>query len=169
MKLGRLISVAVSVLVLGCGGNGADEVLQAAQGFWDAAKANDLALAETYVSESSVFQMREENDDGPPGDVQLGSVEIDGGSATVQTTISNTGDEAPFGMDFETFLVRERGEWKVDMDKTTGSMMRGAFAAMAEAMGNAMAGLAEGMAAGMSEALKEGFAGDEHRAGGTER
>lgn len=153
MKLRDLMNVVACTLLVGCSGGEAARVKQVAQAFWDASKANDIALAKTFVSESSMFQMQEAKDDAPPGDVELGEVEVDGHVASVETVVSNLDDETPVDMEFETMLVRENGEWKVDMDRTTGSMMQGAFAAMAKAMGTAMTGMAEGMA----DAFKEGF------------
>ena len=155
MKSRELVIAAACALLMGCGGGEADKVKQVAQAFWDASKENDIELAKTYVSESSMFQMQEAKDGGPPGDVQLGEVEVDGDRATVETVVANTDGETPVDMEFQTIMVREDGEWKVDMDQTTGSMMQGAFAAMAKAMGTAMTGMAEGMA----EAFKEGFEG----------
>jgi hypothetical protein len=139
--------------VSGCGGDEAGEVKRIAEAFWNATKAGDIELAQTYVSESSMFQPNTEDNDAPPGDVRLGAVELDGDEATVETAVTKVDDENAFDMEFQTVLVLENGEWKVEMDKTTGSMMQGAFAAMAEAMGSAM----EGMAEGMADAFKEGF------------
>jgi hypothetical protein len=139
-------------IVCACGSD-TDQVRQVAEAFWDASKAGDMELAQTYVSESSTFRPNQSDNDSPPGDVKLGRIEVNGDEATVETTVTGLNEETPFDVEFETAMVLENGEWKVNMDKTAGSMMQGAFAAMAEAMGSAMSGLAEGMAG----ALKEGF------------
>ncbi len=152
MKARGLISIMACTIVCACGSD-TDQVRQVAEAFWDASKAGDMELAQTYVSESSTFRPNQSDNDSPPGDVKLGRIEVNGDEATVETTVTGLNEETPFDVEFETAMVLENGEWKVNMDKTAGSMMQGAFAAMAEAMGSAMSGLAEGMAG----ALKEGF------------
>jgi len=152
MQARGLISIMTCAIVYACGGD-TDQVRQVAEAFWDASKAGDMELAQTYVSESSTFRPNQSDNDSPPGDVKLGRVEVNGDEATVETIVTGLNEETPFDVEFETAMVLENGEWKVNMDKTAGSMMQGAFAAMAQAMGSAMSGLAEGMAG----ALKEGF------------
>ena len=152
MKARGLICIVACTIVFACGSD-TNQVRQVADAFWEASKAGDMELAQTYVSESSTFRPNQSDNDSPPGDVKLGRVEVNGNEATVETTVTGLNDETPFDMEFETAMVLEKGEWKVNMDKTAGSMMQGAFAAMAEAMGSAMSGLAEGMAG----ALQEGF------------
>jgi len=152
MKAHGLVSIMSCAVVCACGSD-TDQVRQVAEAFWEASKAGDMELAQTYVSESSTFKPNQSDNDSPPGDVRLGRIELDGDEATVETTVSGLNEETPFDVEFETAMVRENGQWKVNMDKTAGSMMQGAFAAMAQAMGSAMSGLAEGMAG----ALQEGF------------
>jgi len=158
MRARELISIATCAVLFGCGSGEADRAKQVAQAFWDATVAGDAELAQTFVSAGSMFQPNKSKGDSPPGDVKLGAVDVDGDDAAVETVVTKLDAESPMNMEFETILVREEGSWKIDMDKTTGSMMQGAFAAMAEAMGSAMQGMAEGMAEGMKEGMKEGFA-----------
>ncbi len=153
MQARRLISIMTCTIVCACGSD-TDQVRQVAEAFWDASKAGDVELAQTYVSEFSTFKPNQSDNDSPPGDVKLGRIEVNGDEATVATTATGLNEETPFDVEFETALVLENGEWKVNMDKTAGSMMQGAFVAMAEAMGSAMSGLAEGMAGALNEGLE---------------
>jgi len=153
MKTRSLLSLATCALMLGCGAE-TGEIKAVAQAFWDASAAGDTELARSYVSESSSFKPEASDEgDSSQGSMQLGDVEVDGDEATVATVVSGMNQDTPIEFEFATAMVREDGEWKVDMDKTTANLMQAAFGAMAEAMGNAFKGLAEGMAEGMKEGL----------------
>jgi hypothetical protein len=166
MKTHRVLPLFACALLLGCGAN-PDEAKEVAQAFWEASKTGDTELAMSYVSNTSSARINQSEDDDPVGDIILGDAEVDGDEATVPTTLTNVGDETPMDVSFQTTLIREDGEWKVDLDRTMGNMMGsmlgasvGAMAqAMGEAMGSAMQGMAEGMQEGfeaLNDSLKAG-------------
>ena len=91
---------------------------------------------------------------------------VDGDRATVETTVAAEEME----LAFETVLIRQEGDWKVDLDATTDEMMKSLFGttmgeftkkmgeAMGEALGESMKAVTKGMAEGlqaMGEALTD--------------
>ncbi len=158
MKSRNLLSMLACAALLGCGDN-TEEIRAVTQAFWDAGKAGDSELAMSYVSQSSMAKVNPSDGDPATREFALGAIEVDGDNATVETTLSDWGEDGPTNVSFETHTIRESGEWKVDLDRTMGSMMGAVLGAsvgaMAEAMGQAMQGAVKGMAAGMEKEFKK--------------
>ena len=154
MKPQNLLTLLACTTLLGCGNN-AEEVRAVTRAFWDAGKAGDGELAMSYVSQSSMARVNADDGDSAARDYTLGAIEIDGDDATVETTLSDWGEDGPTTVSFDTHLIRESGEWKIELDRTMGSMMGAVLGAsvgaMAEAMGQAMQGAVKGMAEGLEE------------------
>ncbi len=141
-------------------GGGSDGPIAAAEGFWEAAQAGDMDLAQTFATGSETVSLNAP-DSGGPGitAVQFGDAIEEGDVATVPTTITNTMASAePSDLAINTSLVRVDGEWKVDLDKTMDEISRGIMGVsmtdMAQAMGDAMVGAVQGMAEGMQNAAE---------------
>lgn len=154
MYMRNLLSLLACAALLGCG-NSAEEAKAVTEAFWDAGKAGDSELAMSYVSRSSMATVNADDGDPTERDFTLGAVAVDGDNATVETTLSDWGDDGPTTVSFETHVIREGGEWKIDLDRTMGSMMGAVLGAsvgaMAEAMGEAMQGAMQSMAEGMEK------------------
>jgi len=170
MKFRLTHVVAALLLAAGCGtGDGPGAVAEA---FWTASKEGDIELAKTYVAEGSKATMNNSGDSQSLGDFSLGEVTVDGDRATVETNVAAKEME----LAFQTVLIRQEGDWKVDLDATTDEMMRSLFGttmgdftkkmgeAMGEAVGETMKAVAEGMAEGL-EAVGEALT-DSMKAGG---
>lgn len=155
----HLTYLTAVLFVTGCAGG--DDPRAVADAFWTASKDGDVELAKTYIAEGGNASIQDPNESGSSvGDFSLGESAIDGDRATVETTVSSAGAQE-MELSFQTVLVRQQGDWKVDLDQTTGEMMKSLFGGsmgdFAEKMGEAMGeALGEGMKA-MSEGLAEGL------------
>ncbi len=167
MKVRVSLWMAAVAAAVGC--SGADDAAQTAEDFWMAAKAGDVELAKTYVTEASIGSIKDPGESGPAiSDVSLGELSFDGDQAMVETSLISSGDQ-PTTVEFPTILVQEDGRWKVDLEQTTDEMMKSLLGvtmgemaeamgdAMGEAMSEAMGAMAEGMAEGM-KAMGEALA-----------
>jgi tetratricopeptide (TPR) repeat protein len=156
MRIHTMFGLLTGALLVGCGG-AADDARDVAQSFWEASRDGDVERARSYVSESSAAKINEQDDESGVGEVAIGEARIEEGVALVETTISGMDEDMPMGVEFETVLVREEGAWKVDLDRTTGNMMKSMLGvslnAVAEEMGKAL-GEAMGQ---MVEGMQEGF------------
>jgi hypothetical protein len=157
MKPRNLLSVLACAAVLGCGAD-TDEIRAGAQSFWEASRTGDTELAMSHVSESSMARINKSDDDSSVKEFTLGDVEVDGGEATVMTTLKEQDADGSMTVSFETNMIREDGAWKVDLDRTMGAMMGAvlgaSMGAMTEAMGEAMEGAVKGMAEGMQKGFE---------------
>lgn len=155
---------AAALLATACGA--ADGPGAVAQAFWTASKEGDIDRAKTYVAEGSKATMSNPEKSQSLRKFSLGEVTVDGDRATVETTVMAEETE----LAFETVLIRQEGDWKVDLDATTDEMMKSLFGttmgeftkkmgeAVGEALGESMKAVAEGMAEGlqaMGEALSD--------------
>jgi hypothetical protein len=163
--------LAAALLATACGAG--DDPGAVAEAFWTASKAGDIELAKTYVAEGSKATMNNSGD-SQLGDFSLGEVTVDGDRATVETDVASEEME----LAFQTVLIRQEGDWKVDLDATTDEMMRSLFGttmgdftkkmgeAMGEAVGESMKAMADGMAEGLQavgEALSDSMKTDRRR------
>jgi predicted nucleic acid-binding Zn-ribbon protein len=155
---------AAALLTTACGA--ADGPGAVAQAFWTASKEGDIDRAKTYVAEGSKATMSNPERSKSVREFSLGEVTVDGDRATVETTVAAEEME----LAFETVLIRQEGDWKVDLDATTDEMMKSLFGttmgdftkkmgeAIGDAVGESMKAVAEGMAEGlkaMGEALSD--------------
>lgn len=152
--LTRLIVTVGMTAILGCAQGDPAAVAEA---FWRAGQEGDIERARSYVSASSHAKMNERS--APSIDeLWIGESEIDGDRATVQTRLSTSTDRS-FTIEFNTIMVREEGDWKVELDDTSSEMMREIFGStmeeMGEQLGEAMKGAVEGMAEGMAEGMQK--------------
>ncbi len=155
---------AAALLATACGA--ADGPGAVAQAFWAASKEGDIDRAKTYVAEGSKATMSNPEKGKSVREFSLGEVTVEGDRATVETTVAAEEME----LAFETVLIRQEGDWKIDLDATTDEMMKSLFGttmgeltkkmgeAMGEALGESMKAVTKGMAEGlqaMGEALTD--------------
>lgn len=145
--------------VMACGG-GADGPADIARAFWMASRDGETELARSHVLPGGNANLSAQ-DDGPPiSEVEVEDAEIHGDSARVPTHLTGvTKDGSPVDVRFETIMVRDSDRWLVDLDRTTGQMLRAMIGLsvkdLGEAIGNAMAdGMKEAMGA-MAEGFRE--------------
>ena len=156
MKLPLTHILAAALLVAGCGSaNGPGDVAEA---FWTASKAGDIELAKTYVADGAKATMNNPGESQSLREFSLGDVTLDGDRATVGTTVASEEME----LAFETVLIRQESDWKVDLDATTDEMMKSLFGStmgdltkkMGEAIGDAVGESMKAVAKGMAEGLE---------------
>jgi hypothetical protein len=146
---GLTVTACDRIPFLGGGSDGPDDV---ARSFWEAARAGDMELAQTFATGSESMSLNQP-EGGETGitDVAIGTPTVDGERATVPTTLTNTlaGPE-PSDLAINTTLVQVDGDWKVDLDETMDEVMRGIMGVsmtdMGQAMGEAVVGAMQGAA-----------------------
>ena len=117
--------LAFGLAVAGCGGDGEDSPEEVTESFYAALSDSDAAEVCGLLSESAVENVVQGGDSCEEGfeqaldtgaaqaalgiaeDIEVGEAEIDGGSATVAITSGGREDEIS--------LVKEDGEWKIDL------------------------------------------------------
>ncbi len=126
--------------------------------FWDAARDGNSEMVEALsVNHLGDFDL--EDQDSEIRSISIGDTEIDGDEAEVVTLIEGTNDDMELTVEFKTALVKEDGEWYVEMEKTTGRLIGAFMGEMAsyigetigEELGDAMSEMSEGLAEGMQE------------------
>jgi hypothetical protein len=130
---------------------------QVAAAFWEATQAGDIELAKSYAVESGSTELSQPDGDSSIEAFTLGETTIDGEEATVETRVTTRAEQGTIDVDFQTVLVRETGEWRVDLGRTTqefatkfigaslSDMAEQMGKALGEAMGSAMQGIADDM------------------------
>ena len=158
------------ILILAACSQGPEAV---AEQFWEAGKNGDSETARSLVSENSSAQISEDAQT-PIVEYGVGDATVDGTEAMVGTTLVLELGNGTREVEFETALIQEDGEWKIDLDQTTsrmmgvilGATMEDLGAQLGEAMKGAMEGVAEGLAEGMREMGEAlGEAAEESRQG----
>ncbi len=143
--------VAALPLVLACGAP-APSPQQVCERFWEALRTGDVATAKACASASSATLVDTLRDDRRIEEVLLGETLQSESSAIVRTSLVTSIGEDRFDTTFDTHLVREAEEWRVDVHATQREMTTAIFAASLRQMGEALGqGVQE-----FSEALEEG-------------
>lgn len=132
-KISVFVVVLIAlILVAGCSKLKTSGPEKVAEKFWSAIKAQDVDEAKKYVTQASLAGLQpEDREDKEPPEITLGKAKIEGDIAKIPTTMKDKGDD---GVNLQTVLIKEGGEWKVDLEKTMMSMFEGAMGAMTEAL-----------------------------------
>ena len=147
-------AVAVLGLVLACGAP-APSPRQACERFWEALRTDDVATAKAHASAgSAVFVEAMLGEDRRIEAVRLGETLQSERSAIVRTSLVTATEAGRHHTSFDTHLVRESEEWRVDVQATERELTAAIFAAGLRQIGEALGqGVQE-----FSEALEEGAA-----------
>lgn len=147
-----LALLGIAVGLTSCGGGGASPNATV-QGFLDASKRGDQDAAMQYVEtgdrdflESLKSKGQDQKKFGPPEGMSftIGKVNVQGDTATVSVTGTKDGkDEVQ-----QIKLVKQGGEWKIDL-------IPDELKKMMEGMGEMMKGMGEAMKKGFEEAGKK--------------
>ena len=124
--------------------------------FVTAMATNDVELAQSMMTQKSREMPR--GGSGPQGDVAVtfGPSEPSGEFTVIPAELNADGQ----GITLPVHMVREQGEWRVDMATTMDKLMGGLMEAMGGMMEQAMGGLAEGIGKameGMGEVMRGAF------------
>jgi hypothetical protein len=147
----RLAVAAALPLVLACGVS-APSPQQVAEQFWEALRTGDLATARARATAFSAPLVDAMGDERRIEEVQLGETLQSERSAIVRTSVVTATEAGQQRSHFDTHLVRESDEWKVDVRATEREMTAAIFAAGLRQIGETLGqGVQE-----FSEALEEG-------------
>lgn len=93
--------------------------IKIADKFWAATKTGNVEKIKPFVTKASMeHQMMQENAKPNEGEYTLGKANVDGNVATIPTKLK----DKQMDLDVQTILVKEGGNWKVDVNKTMMSM-----------------------------------------------
>lgn len=145
-------AISLLLLVTACAAKKSQQEI--ASDFWAAMMANDIAKAKSYAKSDSM------NNVTPKDNAQVEKVEIRGmreenGLTYVPTTITGTENGKPQRISFDTVLAKEDGDWKVDFNKTSSSMLGFSIDEVMEGMGKAMGEAMKGVGEAVDKGLKE--------------
>ena len=148
-------AIVVSLcLILGACASSNLSQQEVARDFWTAMAVKDFAKAKTYAKKGTMDGITSKND-SRLDKIDLKPVIEKNGLTVVPTTITANESGQDKAVSFNTVLERENGEWKVDFEKTTTSMMGFSMQEMMEGMGKTMG---EAMK-GVGEAVGNGLGG----------
>jgi hypothetical protein len=143
--------VAVLPLVLACGAP-APSPQQVCERFWEALRAGDVATAKAHASAWSAMLVDSMGEDRRIEEVRLGETLQSERSAIVRTSLVTATEAGQQHTSFDTHLVRESEEWKVDVRATEREMTAAIFASSLRQIGETLGqGVQE-----FSEALEQG-------------
>ena len=145
--------VAALALVLACGAP-APSPQQVCERFWEALRTGDVATAEAHASVWSATLVEAMGQDRQIEEVRLGETLQSERSAIVRTSLVTATEAGRHHTSFDTHLVRESEEWRVDVQATERDLTAAIFAAGLRQVGEALGqGVQE-----FSEALAESTA-----------
>lgn len=110
---------------------------EVARDFWSAMVSKDLDKAKTYAKSGTMDGVTP-NNDSAMDKIDLKPATVKNGLTVVPTTVTATENGHEKTLSFDTVMDQENGEWKVDFEKTTTSMMGFSMQEMMEGMGKAM-------------------------------
>jgi len=129
--------VAALLLALACGAP-ADSPEQVSERFWEALRTGDTAAARTCATASSALRVDTVLGERRIEEVQLGETLASERSAIVRTSLVTATEAGRQHSNFDTHLVRESDEWKVDVEATEREMTAAIFAASLRQIGEAL-------------------------------
>ena len=124
--------------------------------FWNAARDGNQEMVEA-LSVNHVGDFDVDADDAEITSISIGDTDIDGDEAEVVTVLEGLADDRDVTLEFRTALVKQDGEWLVEMGETTGRLLGAVMAAVGAELGEALGeGLGEAMEE-MSDELADGL------------
>jgi len=155
---GRRSAIAAALLLgLACGMPGPSPQ-QVTERFWEALRAGDVEAAREYASEASAMRLDRLEELGrarPVGAVLLGEELKGESSAIVRTALATSLDDPPVHTTFDTHLVREAGEWRVDVAATERALTTAIFASSLQQIGEAVGEGVQEFSAALEESAEE--------------
>jgi hypothetical protein len=155
--LGKAIIFSLISLISACAGVPHPSQQEVARDFWTAMEAKDLAKAKTYAKKGTMDNVSPSND-AIMDKVEIKPSKVENGLTVVPTTVTATQNGEQKTTSFNTVLEQEDGEWKVDFEKTSTSIMgfsmQDMMEGMGKAMGEAMKGVGEAVGKGLSGGQK---------------
>lgn len=154
--LDKAIVFSLILFVGACAGDLHPSQQEVARDFWTAMEAKDLAKAKTYAKKGTMDNVSP-NNDAKMDKVEIRPSKVENGLTVVPTTVTSTQNGEQKTTSFNTVLEQEDGEWKIDFEKTSTSIMGFSMQDMMEGMGKAMGDAMKGV----GEAVGKGLGGGE--------
>jgi hypothetical protein len=152
---GRRGAFAAGVLLaLACGVPGASPQ-QVTERFWEALREGDVEAARGYASAASAARLDEMGRARQIEAVLLGEVLTGENSAIVRTSLTTSLDDHPIQTSFDTHLVREAGEWRVDVAATERELTSAIFASSLKQIGEAVGQGVQDFSEALEESTEE--------------
>lgn len=123
VHINRSIILCSTIMLTACTGTHLTQQ-EVARDFWTAMTANDLDEAKKYTKTGSESDLKSVQST-KIAKVELRHLSAKNGIATMPTTIISGEIDSTRPILFDTFLDQEKGEWKVDVEKTKQSMLKG--------------------------------------------
>ncbi|MBK8816409.1 MAG: hypothetical protein IPN42_13315 [Methylococcaceae bacterium] len=156
-NLDKVIVFSFILVLSACAGGPHPTQQEVARDFWTAMETNDLAKAKTYAKKGTMDSVSP-NNDAKMDKVEIKPSKVENGLNVVPTTVTATQNGEQKTTSFNTVLEQEDGEWKVDFEKTSTSIMgfsmQDMMEGMGKAMGDAMKGVGEAVGKGLSDGEK---------------
>lgn len=152
--LSAMFLSSVLLLLTACAGQQKLSQQEVALDFWSAMAAKDLDKAKSFSAKGSMEGVTPNNEDSIEK-INIKQATVKNGLNVVPTTVTATEKGEEKTHSFDTVMVEEDGQWKVDFEKTMTSMMGFSMQEMMEGMGKAMG---EAMK-GVGEAVGKGLSG----------
>lgn len=166
IRVVTLVAVAATVAAA-CGAPppAPDEVTKR---FWQALHAGDVEAARLEASAPSAALLDSASAAGDMGNLLVGETLRNEQKAIVRTSMTTIDDDVELNVVFNTHLVLEDEQWKVDVGATQDEVVRATFAAgmklVGEAIGQGIEDFGAAMeqgAAELKEAIRDAFEGDD--------
>lgn len=130
----------------------AESPLTVAKGFWDAMNAKDIQSVMSHTTKESGDKLRiKDNDAITDGKITFGEVMVEDTKAIIKTATQPYRGTTTSEAQMQTILVKEDGQWKVDVDQTMASVPGGAMGASVQDVGQTAE---EGLKKGTGEMKK---------------
>lgn len=117
MNTKTVITLATTFFLTACMEK-AETPQQVAQKYWNAIKTNDTATAKQLVSKDTQQSFENYVALSAKQKTAIGSINLDDEKATIATVIQPQGEALENQRQFETVLILEDGQWKVDASRT---------------------------------------------------
>ena len=147
--------IIMFTFMIGCSG-GKKDAVTVAEDFWNALQDRDLERARSHATKETAGSLTlNENAEDQEVDIAFGEVVEEDGYTKIETTIQTTTEESETSVALLTVLIREEGEWKVDVNQTMMSMFGEAMEEMVKGMTKTMEELGKTMTEEMQKSMEQ--------------
>lgn len=131
--------LVISVLLSGCiFSSESQQARQAAEKFWQAVLNEDMDTAKALATWESASYLQYLNSERIAAQrFETGEIRLEGIQAEVATLLHG-GEKGDMTIPLRTVMVRNKEEWRVDVQETMGSMVSGAMGAVADQLSTFM-------------------------------
>ena len=150
----KFFSVAALCILLSACASNQPSQQEVARDFWTAMAIKDLAKAKTYAKSGTMDGVTS-NNDSTVEKIDIKPAMEKNGVTVVPTTVTATENGEQKTRTFDTIMDKENGEWKVDFEKTSVSMLGFSMSEMIQGVGKAMGEVMKGV----GEAVGKGLGG----------